>query len=103
MDSIIVRDTKLSVDKQIISLEKGSALEALLSGRHFIHSKDGVPYIDRDPKPFKMVLEFLKNQKKMPSSYENNKTRDLFMQELDYWGILPKEQFLMHYIFDSEP
>ena len=68
-----------------------SVLEALLSGRHWIERKNGLPYIDRDPVIFKWVINYLQNDHKI-MKFERQIHYDKFIEELDYWGLISSEE-----------
>ena len=40
---------------------KGSALEAMFSGRHYLERTDNRIFIDRDPRAFRMMIDFIRN------------------------------------------
>ena len=75
------------IQKSQVCLIKGSALEALFSGRHELEMKDERVFIDRDPQAFKMVVEFIRNYGNFSEAHQINKAA--FKQELEYWSIQP--------------
>ena len=78
----------IDVRKSTLTQVKGSALEAMFSGRHQLQTVDGRVFIDRDPGTFKMVIEFIRNQGNMSEIQANNCKG--FLNELNYWGMDPK-------------
>ena len=84
---------------------KGSSLEAMFSGRHELLRRDGKIFIDRDPEMFKLLVQFLRNDRKfveLDSKHEN----ELFKNELDYWNIETHDEVChqkLQDIFDREP
>ena len=61
---------------------------------HITLDDDGNPYLDRDPKIFKLLLRCLKNENhklyfkiKDPNKKDPNK-KQLLKEELELWGLL---------------
>ena len=50
---------KVKIPRDVITQFPESALEAIFSGRHEIELVDGAPFIDRDPKFFKIAMIIL--------------------------------------------
>jgi len=50
----------------------GSVLEAMFSGRHTLDKKNEKVFIDRDPKAFKMMIDFIRNNGKLYEDQEKN-------------------------------
>jgi hypothetical protein len=64
-------------------------LEAMFSGRHQLDKFEERIFIDRDPKIFRLLLNYLRDGihiENFTSSQEN----ELYLKELHYWG-LPNE------------
>ena len=78
----------IDVRKSTLTRVQGSALEAMFSGRHEVQTINGRVFIDRDPHPFKMMIEFIRNQGRLTQSQKDN--HNDFLNELDFWGIDPK-------------
>ena len=76
---------KMEVRKSTLTTVKGSALDALFSGRHELQMRDDRVFIDRDPQAFKMVIEFIRNHGNLNELLQNNMST--FKQELEYWQI----------------
>ena len=81
--------------------EKDSALEAFISGRHSTEQKNGIPYADRDPQVFSMIINFLKNDKQLPSLQAKQKMK--LLQELEFWGLMSTEKANITYLMNSFP
>ena len=56
----------------------------MLSGRHNLEEKNGIPFIDRDPVIFERLIEFLQDLSQIVIEY---KIRKMLKEELDFWGI----------------
>ena len=77
----------MQASRSILTFVKGSTLEAMFSGRHPITTLDnGEHFIDRNPKIFTMILDYLRNGCRIPP-IEDTYKRQSFEMELDYWGI----------------
>lgn len=77
----------MQATRAVLTFVKGSTLEAMFSGRHPIATLDnGEYFIDRNPKIFTMVLDYLRNGCRIPP-IEDTYKRQSFEMELDYWGI----------------
>ena len=62
----------------------GSSLEAFFSGRHDLAKIEGKIFIDRDPKMFEYLIQYLRDDCKwydLESKTENAR----FKNELQYW------------------
>ena len=57
----------------------------MFSGRHEIETIDGNPYLNRDPEIFKLMLSHLRS-KMFDLQIENPLQKQLFDEELKYWG-----------------
>ena len=55
----------MKVRRSLLCSYKGSALEAMFSGKHELNYIDGYVYLDRNPKIFKLMLDFLRNYKQI--------------------------------------
>lgn len=81
----------LNVNSEIFSIEKEKLLvnpsfEALLSGRHQVQTVKDLPYLDRDPKIFKYVIEFMQDGNKIPQTDDTDLQRKI-EEEFNFWGI----------------
>ena len=63
---------EFEIRKTTLSQVQGSALEAMFSGRHQLSMKNGKVFIDRDPKAFKMLIDFIRNSGKLYEEQEKN-------------------------------
>ena len=50
-----------TVSRNLLCSVKGSALEAMFSGRHELPLYEGKVFVDRDPKIFNLVVNYLRN------------------------------------------
>lgn len=66
----------------------GSALDAMFSGRHELTKVNGRIFIDRDPIIFKLVIQYLRSNFKIPLITDKSIYK-LFIQELDFWQLDP--------------
>ena len=57
---INLRGVILEVERDLLTSVHESALEAMFSGRHEL---DEIPYIDRDPETFKLLLKYIESGK----------------------------------------
>ena len=73
------------IRKNTLCHVRGSALEAMFSGRHCLQSSDSRVFIDRDPKAFRMMIDFIRNNGQLYEEQENN--LKMLQLELKYWGI----------------
>ena len=56
---------EFEIRKSTLTNVPGSALDAMFSGRHPLPMKNNKVFIDRDPKAFKMMIDFVRNSGKM--------------------------------------
>ena len=56
---------EFQIRKSTLCHIKGSVLEAMFSGRHTLQKKEDKIFIDRDPKAFKMMIDFIRNNGKL--------------------------------------
>lgn len=57
----------------------------MFSGRHFLERNDNKIFIDRDPRAFRMMIDFIRNNGQLYEEQENN--IKMLQLELKYWGI----------------
>ena len=76
----------LSVSRQLLCSISGSDLANTFNGRHELALIDGKVFLDRNPKIFNMVLDYLRNDR-APFSIEDQTISDLFKYELEYWKL----------------
>lgn len=66
---------------------KGSALEAMFSGRHTLKlTPEGAIFIDRDADVFQIIIGYLRNGCRIPP-IKDEFLRERFEIELDFWGL----------------
>ena len=75
-----------TVRKALLTSVPGSALEAMFSGRHTLHKIDGKVFIDRNPDIFIRMLDYLRNNFRLPDSLDKVEL-ELVKMEMDFWGI----------------
>jgi hypothetical protein len=73
----------IKVHRSVLTAVPESALGIMFSGNHQLDEVHGEIYIDRDPKVFELVIQFLKNGKKVPSMDYSTKVK--FESELEFW------------------
>ena len=69
-------------------LPKDSPLEAMFSGRHPLNLRGQRAFLDRDPKIFRYIVQFLKKET------QNGKIEDenLILEEFDFWAITTENE-----------
>ena len=91
---------KISVRKSTLCHVKGSALEAMFSGRHHLQKTEDEAriFIDRNPIAFNLMLDFIRNSGEMNEVMDNNVK--MLNLELKFWAIddaffkeQPKDKF----------
>ena len=92
--------------RQLLCQVPGSALEAMFSERNdvMLQRVNNKVFVDRDPKIFKYVVMYLRNNQKLPMIQDKFR-RELFEQELDFWGLKQDYSVLksMIELFESQP
>lgn len=56
---VCVGGSNIEIERWLIAKYPDSALEVLLSGRHEVDAKSQYPLLDRDPRIFRKMIEFL--------------------------------------------
>lgn len=74
-----------SIRKSTLCHVKGSALEAMFSGRHQLQKKQERVFIDRNPLAFSLMIDFIRNSGQLHEAQKNN--QEMLKMELNYWGI----------------
>ena len=57
----------------------------MFSGRHKLAMKGDKVFVDRDPRAFKMMVDFIRNNGKLYEEQEKN--FKMLQIELEFWGI----------------
>lgn len=57
----------------------------MFSGRHKLAMKGDKVFVDRDPRAFKMMVDFIRNNGKLYEEQEKN--YKMLQIELEFWGI----------------
>ena len=60
------KDTIFEIDAEKLTRFEDNALEAMVSGRHLVDQKDDLPFIDRDPQIFKLVVDYVNSDLLLP-------------------------------------
>ena len=77
------------VRRSMLCSVKGSALESMFSGRHALPIlNNGKIFVDRDPKCFLLMINFLRNNMTYPQNLDDE-ARELLEMELDFWCMGP--------------
>ena len=98
----------LRISKDVMCKVPDSILGEMFSGRHEIKKlNDGRVFIDRNPKVFSYVLDYLRNDL-TPLYFEDKTVKHLFDLELKHWKLSPEEgsanlKKKIQDIFNSEP
>ena len=67
MVRLSVGGQSMQASRAVLTFAKGSTLEAMFSGRHpVIQLETGEYFIDRNPKIFSLILDYLRNGCRMP-------------------------------------
>ncbi len=64
---------------------KGSALEALFSGRHALQKKNDKVFVDRNPFAFNLMIDYIRNSGQLHEQQKQNP--EMLKVELRFWGI----------------
>ena len=92
-----------SVSRQLLCSVPGSELFNVFNGKHELPEVDGKVFIDRNPKIFHMVLDYLRNDR-ASFTIEDKTTEDLFKFELEYWKLnVPDTLKKLQKIMETEP
>ena len=82
------RGTQFTCSKTNIDFFEDSALSILVSGNHFVTMEDDVIKVDRNPRIFKHLIEFLENGRKIPEvTAENGDFIVCLGEEFTFWDI----------------
>jgi len=65
-------------------------LEITFSGKQELKAADGVLFLDRNPKIFDMVLDYLRHDGNYFPKNVDEETKSLFVLELNHWGVSEK-------------
>ena len=81
------------VSKELLTTVSDSLLQKTFSGKHNLKAFNGNVFLDRDPKIFDMVLNYLRYDTNYIPKNVNEETKRLFDMEIQYWGI-EQEQYI---------
>ena len=77
----------IKVSRSLLTRVKGSALEAMFSGRHQLKAlPNGAIFVDRDADVFEMVITYLRRGCKYPT-IADQALKERFEDELDFWQL----------------
>lgn len=75
------------VSKSLLTSVPGSLLEKTFSGKHQLKKLDDHVFLDRDPRIFEMVLNYLRYDCKYFPRDVDSETRRIFEMEIHYWEL----------------
>ena len=77
-----------TVKRSLLCKVPGSSLEAMFSPRNeqLLQKINGKIFVDRDPRIFKYVISYLKNDCFL-NSFKSFYEKELFEKEIDFWGL----------------
>lgn len=78
------------VSKKLLCTNPGSTLSAMFSGRHDLPRVNGAIFLDRNPKVFVHVINYLRSGRN--PLLENKNDEMLYEAELNFWGLAPKTE-----------
>lgn len=91
----------MAVSKDLLCKEEGSMLEAKFSGRFPIEINNGKVMIDRDPRIFRQMINYVRNNNSIPK-FKNKDDAELFRLELEYWSLKPAYSLVQECIDDLQ-
>ena len=75
------------VRRSLLCSVDGSALEAMFSGRHSLTKVDGKVFVDRNPKVFMKIIDYLRNNFQLPKKMSDEMAEQIEM-EMQFWGLI---------------
>ena len=75
------------VSKELLTTVKDSLLDKTFSGKHNLKTVNDHYFLDRDPKIFDMVLNYLRYDTNYMPKNVDSETKRLFEMEIEHWGI----------------
>ena len=100
------------VRRSLLTSVQGSALEAMFSGRHALPLHNDNIFIDRNPRVFIEVLDYLRNNMQLPKKIDPCFLEKIEM-ELEFWGLITQPEYpetplsetgkILQAIYDEEP
>ena len=82
------------MSRELLTKVKGSLLEKTFNGKHDIKESKGSIFLDRDPKIFEMMLNYLRNDGNYIPKNVDAETKSLFGIEVLHWGVETKDFIL---------
>ena len=77
----------IQTEKHVLQSVEGSKLAKLFSEMHELKKVNEEVFIDRDGKTFEMLVNYLRNKRKVFPEFENTNEANMFHKEVNYWGI----------------
>lgn len=84
---INIGGVKKELSRELVTSVEGSLMEKTFSGNCTLKTVDQHVFLDRDPRIFEMVLNFLRHDGNYMPEFSNDETKQLFEMELKYWGV----------------
>ena len=75
------------VSKVLLTSVKGSLLEKTFSGKHNLNKIDDHVFLDRDPRIFDLVLNYLRYDQNYIPKEIDVETKRLFEMEVHFWDL----------------
>ena len=74
----------------------------MFSGKHELKAADGVVFLDRNPRIFDMVLDYLRHDGDYFPKDVDDETKNLFIMEINHWGVSEKliEKKMPYFLID---
>ena len=82
-------DDKIAINKDFLTKQENSILAKIFLEKDFEVLHDGRIFIDRDPEIFKLILNFLRNDK-CPTKFRDDYQLEMYKDELEFWGLEDK-------------
>jgi len=82
----------LMTERDVLTLCKGSTLEAMFSGMHDLKKINEEVFLDRDGATFLNVVNYLRNNREVFPEFNDRNDELHFFKELDFWRIPTREQ-----------
>ena len=96
MSSVVELDVSgvtdgFKVSKTLLQKVQNSHLASMFSGQQNLTQVNGKIFLDRNPKVFGLVLDFLRNDQE-EIKIDDPVLRNLFLNELKFWGLGKKSE-----------
>jgi len=77
----------IQTEKEVLTSVPGSRLAALFSEMHELKKVDEEVFLDRDGVTFEILVNYLRNDRKVFPEFTEKNASNMFHKELQYWGI----------------